>query len=84
MGMISWIIVGAIAGWIASIITGNEESVGTGANTVVGMIGGLIGGCVMNVIFGTSITGFNLWSLPVSVIGAVILLWTVNAYKHSV
>ncbi|MPM30149.1 hypothetical protein SDC9_76694 [bioreactor metagenome] len=82
MGILGWIIIGALAGWIASMLTGNNEKMGTGANIVVGIIGGFIGGLVMNLLGGSGITGFNLWSLLVAVIGSVILLWIVNAIKR--
>ena len=82
MGILGWIIIGALAGWIASMLTGNNEKMGAGANIVVGIIGGFIGGLVMNLLGGSGITGFNLWSLLVAVIGSVILLWIVNAIKR--
>lgn len=82
MGIIGWIIIGAIAGWLASIITGNEKQMGAGANILVGIVGGFLGGLVMNLLGGAGITGFNLWSLFVAVVGAVILLWIVNATRH--
>jgi uncharacterized membrane protein YeaQ/YmgE (transglycosylase-associated protein family) len=50
-------------------------------NIVVGIIGGLIGGFAMNLIGGYGITGFNIWSLFVSVVGAVILLAVINMVK---
>lgn len=82
MGIIGWIIIGAIAGWIASLITGNNKEMGAGKNILFGIAGGFIGGLVMNLIGGYGITGFNLWSLFVAVVGAVILLLIVNAVKH--
>jgi uncharacterized membrane protein YeaQ/YmgE (transglycosylase-associated protein family) len=82
MGIIGWIIIGALAGWIASIITGNNNRMGAGMNILVGVIGGLIGGMVMNLIGGYGITGFNLWSLVVATAGAVILLLIANAIKR--
>lgn len=82
MGFLGWIIIGALAGWIASMLTGNNEKMGAGANIVVGIIGGFIGGLAMNLLGGSGITGFNLWSLLVAVIGSVILLWIVNAIKR--
>ena len=82
MGIIGWIIIGALAGWIASAMTGNNHKMGAGANIVVGIIGGLVGGLVMNMIGGRGVTGFNVWSLFVSIIGAVILLWMVNLFKR--
>ena len=81
MGIISWIIIGALAGWIASMITGNNREMGAGMNILVGIGGGLIGGFVMNLIGDYGMTGFNLWSLFVAVIGAVILLLIVNAFR---
>lgn len=74
MGIIGWIVLGGLAGWIASLLTGNGKSMGIVANIVVGIVGALIGGFVFNAIGGTDITGFNLWSLFVAVVGSVILL----------
>ena len=82
MGIIGWIIIGALAGWIASMITGKNSEMGAGMNIVVGIAGGFIGGLVMNLIGGYGVTGFNLWSLFVAVIGAVILLLIVGAIKR--
>lgn len=79
MGPISWIIIGALAGWIASMITGNNKRMGAFANIAVGIVGGLIGGFVLNLIGGTGVTGFNLWSLVVAILGAVLLLTLINS-----
>ncbi len=81
MGIISWIIIGALAGWLGSIITGNNAKMGAGKNIIVGIIGAFIGGFVMNFIGGVGITGFNIWSLFVSIIGSVILLLIVGAFS---
>lgn len=83
MGIIGWIIIGAIAGWLASMITGNDRRMGAGMNIFVGIIGGFIGGLIMNLVGGFGITGFNLWSLLVATIGAVVLLLIVNAISRS-
>lgn len=82
MGLISLIIIGAAAGWIASMITGNSRRMGAGLNIIVGIIGGVVGGLIMNFLGGVGLTGFNLWSLLVSIVGAVILLLIVNAFGH--
>ncbi|WP_367568255.1 GlsB/YeaQ/YmgE family stress response membrane protein [Lacrimispora sp.] len=82
MGIISWIIIGALAGWIASMFTGNNKTMGAFANILTGIAGGLIGGFVMSILGGTGITGFNIWSLVVSIIGAVILLSVINAFSR--
>jgi len=79
MGIIGWLIIGAIAGWIASIITGNNKKMGAGKNILVGIVGGFVGGLVMNLLGGYGITGLNFWSLIVAIGGAIILLLIVNA-----
>ncbi len=83
MGVIGWIVIGALAGWIASMMTGNDKRMGAGMNILVGIVGGIIGGIVMNLLGGYGITGFNLWSLLVATGGAVILLLIVNAVKRN-
>lgn len=82
MGIISWIIIGALAGWIGSKITGNDREMGAGKNIIVGIIGAFIGGIIMNLVGGTGITGFNLWSFVVALGGSIILLLIVNLFKH--
>lgn len=81
MGLISWILVGAIAGWIAGKIM-NTGSNGIIFNIVLGVIGAFIGGFVVNLFGGIGVTGFNIWSLIVSVLGAVILIWIVRKIRH--
>jgi uncharacterized membrane protein YeaQ/YmgE (transglycosylase-associated protein family) len=78
MGIIGWIILGGIAGWIASIIMGTNASMGIGANIIVGIVGALIGGFLFSLVGGADITGFNLWSLFVAVIGSIVLLGIVK------
>jgi uncharacterized membrane protein YeaQ/YmgE (transglycosylase-associated protein family) len=76
--MFSWIILGGLAGWIASIITGRNERQGCLMNIVVGVIGAFIGGALMSFFSDISFTGFNLSSFLVALVGAVILLAIVN------
>lgn len=83
MSILGWIIIGALAGWIASMITGNDQKMGAGMNILVGIIGGFIGGLTVNLLGGLGITGFNFWSLIVATGGAVILLLIVNAIKRN-
>ena len=73
MGLLSWIIVGAIAGWIAGLIVKGSGS-GFFMNMIIGIVGALIGGFIMNLAGGVGVTGFNIWSLLVSIIGAILLL----------
>ncbi|HHT86205.1 MAG TPA: GlsB/YeaQ/YmgE family stress response membrane protein [Clostridiales bacterium] len=82
MGIIGWLIIGALAGWIASLITGNDEKMGAWLNILVGIVGAFVGGLVMNLLGGRGVTGFNIWSLLVSTLGAVIILLIVNAIRR--
>lgn len=81
MGIILWIILGALAGWIASMIVGTNEEQGMLANIIVGIVGALIGGFVFNLFGAEDVTGFNLYSLVVAVVGAVILLFILKAIR---
>ena len=82
MGIFAWVVIGALAGWIASKFMNTDASMGAFANIVVGIVGALIGGFLMNVLGGVGITGFNLWSLLVAVIGSMILLWVLRLFKN--
>ncbi|HRN90502.1 MAG TPA: GlsB/YeaQ/YmgE family stress response membrane protein [Candidatus Saccharibacteria bacterium] len=75
MGIIGWILLGGIAGWIASMIAGTNKGQGILGNIIVGIIGGLVGGFILNLFGVDGVTGFNLWSLLVALLGAVIALW---------
>lgn len=79
--VIAWLVLGAIAGWIATMITGSDARYGAGANVVIGIIGGFIGGIIVRLFGGSGVTGFNLWSLIVAIIGAVVLLWLVQGFR---
>ena len=79
MGIIAWLILGAFSGWIASIIMGKNASMGAIANIVTGIIGAVIGGVVFNFFGAQKVTGLNLHSALVSIVGACILLWILSA-----
>ncbi len=81
MGILSWIIIGGLAGWIASMVMNTDKSMGMLANIVVGIIGGLIGGFLVSLFGGSGMTGFNIWSLVVAVLGSIILLGIVKAVR---
>ncbi len=83
LNIVLWIIFGALAGWIASIIMGTNAQMGAGANIVVGIIGALIGGFIMNAIGGRGVTGFNIYSLLVAIGGAIVLLALVRAFRRA-
>jgi uncharacterized membrane protein YeaQ/YmgE (transglycosylase-associated protein family) len=81
VGLISWIIFGALAGWVASKITGHDESMGAFANIIVGIIGSVVGGAVMSLIGKTGVDGFNISSFLVAVGGAVLVLWFFKGFR---
>lgn len=82
MGILGWIILGALAGWIASMLTRNNANMGAFLNIVVGILGAFIGGLLFNLLGGYGVTGFNLWSLLVAVAGATLLLAVINLIKR--
>ncbi len=82
MGIIGWLVVGALAGWIASMIMGKNNRMGLLANIIVGVVGALIGGFVLQLFGIDGITGFNLWSILVAVLGASLLLFIIGAIRR--
>jgi len=84
MNWLVWIIFGALAGWIASMIMGKNAQMGALANIVVGIVGAVIGGFLMTNVFGAQgVTGFNITSLIVAIIGAIVLLFLVGLIRRS-
>lgn len=80
MGIIVWIIFGALVGWIASIIMKTNQDQGAILNIVVGIVGALLGGLVANMLGMEGITGFNLSSFLIALGGAIILLGIVQFF----
>jgi len=75
MGIIGWIIIGGIAGWLASIITGTNEKFGIFYNILIGIAGAFIGGLVFGyVIDPDKHFEFGIWSLLIALGGAIVLL----------
>jgi uncharacterized membrane protein YeaQ/YmgE (transglycosylase-associated protein family) len=72
MGIIAWLIVGLLAGWIAGMLTGGGR--GLLGNLVLGVLGGLLGGFIGSALFGWDMTGFNITSILLAVLGAVLLV----------
>ena len=83
MSIITWIVLGALAGWIASMIVGKNSEMGAFANVCIGIAGAFIGGFIFNMATGVGFTGFNVWSLVVARVGAVILLLIINAFQKT-
>ena len=80
--LLVWLILGGISGWIASKITNNDAKMGVGLNLVVGIVGAFIGGWLAGIFGLGPATGLNLWSFIISIVGAVILLLVVSAFKR--
>ena len=80
MSILAWIILGGIAGWLASKVAGTDAQQGIIMNIVVGIVGAVIGGFVFGLLGGSSVTGFNFYSLFVAFIGSVILLFIVKSF----
>lgn len=81
MGIILWIVFGALVGWVASLIMKTDADQGPIANIIVGIIGALIGGWVMTLFGQPGVSGFNIYSLLVALLGAVILIAIVRAFR---
>jgi uncharacterized membrane protein YeaQ/YmgE (transglycosylase-associated protein family) len=81
MGIISWIVVGAIAGWLAGYLVKGDESLGVIGKIVLGIVGAVVGGFLAGVLTGGNdyITGINITTIVVAVIGAVIAIVVWNA-----
>jgi uncharacterized membrane protein YeaQ/YmgE (transglycosylase-associated protein family) len=74
MGIIAWVVLGLIAGFIASkIYVGSGQ--GVLLDIVLGIVGAVVGGFLFSALGATGVTGFNIWSMIVAIIGAVIVLW---------
>jgi uncharacterized membrane protein YeaQ/YmgE (transglycosylase-associated protein family) len=84
VNILAWIIVGGIAGWLASLLV-RGGGIGIVGDIIVGIVGALIGGFVLSLLLpGTfGFTGFNLGSLIIAFIGAVILLFIVKLFTGS-
>jgi uncharacterized membrane protein YeaQ/YmgE (transglycosylase-associated protein family) len=75
MGLLSWIVFGALAGWVASMLMGTSGRQGCLMNIIVGVIGAFIGGLLVEVLTNSNVSfGWDLRSFGVAVIGAVVLL----------
>ena len=81
MGLILWIIFGALAGWIASLIMKTDAQQGTILNIIVGIVGAVIGGWIMNGIGESGVGGFDLYSFIVAIIGACVFIAILRALR---
>lgn len=84
MGWIIAIIVGGVAGWLASMVMARDASMGIFLNIIVGIIGAVIGNLLAGPLFGinTTIQTFNLPGFLVAIVGAIVLLAIVNLIQR--
>ena len=75
MGIISWIVVGLIAGVLAKFLLPGDDPGGLIVTTIIGMAGAVVGGILIGILGGAGATGFNAWSVLVATLGAMILLF---------
>jgi uncharacterized membrane protein YeaQ/YmgE (transglycosylase-associated protein family) len=82
MGIVSWLVVGAIAGYLAGLLVKGDESLGVIGHIVLGIVGGLIGGFLVGALTGKDYTtGIDLTTILVATIGAVIAVVGYNAIR---
>lgn len=82
INIILWIILGGVAGWIASMVMDTDASMGPLANIIVGIVGALVGGFLVG-LFGISVDTFSIAGLLVAILGAVVLLFIIGAIQRS-
>jgi uncharacterized membrane protein YeaQ/YmgE (transglycosylase-associated protein family) len=79
MGILSWIIVGLVAGVLAKMVVPGEGPGGIIGDMIVGIVGAFIGGWIFNFFGHTGLDGFTLWSVIVAFVGSVVLLFILRA-----
>lgn len=83
MGILAWIIVGLVAGWLAKLIVPGREPKGFLATTAIGVVGAMIGGLVWNMFNHVGVTGVDFGSILVATVGAIILLIAYHAFTDT-
>ncbi len=83
MGIILWIVFGALVGWIASLIMKTDAEQGAGLNIVVGIVGAVIGGWLFSFFGESGVSGFNLYSFVVALLGAIVLIAAVKMLRRA-
>jgi len=78
MSIIGWIVLGLISGFIASKIV-NKSGEGVLLDIVLGIVGAIVGGALFNEFGAVGITGFNLYSMVVAIVGAIVVLFIYHA-----
>ncbi len=82
LDVVAWIIMGGVAGWIASLIMKKTGS-GLILNIIIGIIGAFVGGFIMTQLGESGVTGFNLRSFLVAIGGSIVVLAIINLFTRS-
>ena len=80
MGILSWIILGLVAGWLAGMVMGGGY--GFLGDIVLGILGAIVGGFLSSALLGIDVTGFNVTSLLIAFVGAVIIIAISRAFTR--
>ena len=81
MGLLSWIIVGGLAGWLSTKIITPKKRKGCFSGIALGIVGAIVGGFLVSLLGGKGITGFNLYSILVATLGAVVVIWLARQFN---
>ncbi|MGB3945881.1 MAG: GlsB/YeaQ/YmgE family stress response membrane protein [Candidatus Saccharimonadales bacterium] len=79
-GILGALIIGGLAGWVASMIMKTDGSMGILMNIIVGIVGAILGNLLLPVFGIDGTTGFSLWSFVVALLGAMLLLFIVKMF----
>lgn len=75
MNIFIWLVLGLVAGWLASLIMSSNSRQGMVGDIVMGVIGAIVGGFAFSLLGQSGVSGFNLYSILVATTGAVLLIW---------
>ncbi|MFZ2187810.1 MAG: GlsB/YeaQ/YmgE family stress response membrane protein [Candidatus Moraniibacteriota bacterium] len=81
MGILIWIIFGGLVGWVASLLMHTDNQQGILLNIVVGIVGAVLGGWIMTLFGQAGVSGFNLYSFIVALVGSVVLIYIAKALR---
>ena len=82
MDILAWIVFGGLVGWVASLVMKTDAQQGILLNVIVGMLGAVIGGWIMDLLGISGVGGFTLYSFVVSLVGACVLIFLLRMVQR--